>query len=559
MGRLVIVTSTSACYQRTPWPPCVLEVTPECWDSGSGGGSGEMWTSGTEGPIATVTEGPIATVTTAEPTSSTGTSDEGSASTASSGPVPDVVPTIAGMTLTPNALWSAGVVAVEVEAHDAEAVTLVIDEGEPVALTLVEDGGTLFTGEILVFGQSWNGEHNVVATATRDDEVSEPWPEMFTVTAPAAGSEAWLEKSPLVPSYGNAVDVDDQGDVLELFTSPTPQGQECHLRRRDRDGVAVWFGGSRWIAQGEDCVGEDAKFAPDGTIWVLVNVYKNALGRWQLWHLDEEGLPLGQTPQVGSLTHMGRGLDVDADGNLLLCGTKPAMEDDDAWVRYQPGGDGSWTMSWDYPDPNNQGQLHHFSERARDCAFVEDRIVVVGEASGKHQKGDQFSQNRGFAVEFSLAAVKLAEVVNPAALAWHSGHHAVAPDGKGGYVAVGYNCAAMVTPCNDTRGALRWFTFGATEVKMQSATDTRRLHDVARSPAGYAVVAAQGLQSDHGFLVQGWSSTSFNPVLNYQGDKTKLQLATSIAADRVGFILAGGAYQEADDSLVAGVVKVNPY
>lgn len=40
---------------------------------------------------------------------------------------------------------------------------------------------------------------------------------------------------------------------------------------------------------------------------------------------------------------------------------------------------------------------------------------------------------------------------------------------------------------------------------------------------------------------------------------TKLQVATGIAADPVGFIVAGGWYEEFDDTHVAGVVKMHPY
>lgn len=555
---MLTVVSTNGCYQRNPWPPCVLEVTPECLDNASGGGSGSSGAG-----LEATSLGSIMTTTWDEmPTGgeTTGTASGGSGTEATSESGEISPPTIGDMTLMPNLLTSAGIITVEVEVEDADEVSIMVDSGELVALTPVEAGGTLFTGEVVVFGESWNGEHEVTAVAARGEETSEPRSEWFTVVAPPAGGEAWLEKSPLVPSYGNAVDVDDQGDVLELFTHPTPQGQECFLRRRNSAGQSTWFGGAKWIAQGEDCVGEDVKFAPDGTIWVLVNVYTNTFGRWQLWHLDEGGMPLGQTPQVGSLTHMGRGLDVNAAGDVLLCGTRPETQtDDDAWVRFQPVGDGSWTEPWDYVAPNEPDEEHRFNEGTQDCAFIEDRIVVVGEVWGKHEKGNPEGLNRGFAVEFSVAGVKLAEVVNSAALAWHSGHQAVAPDGKGGYVAVGYNCGAMVTPCNDTVGALRWFSLGATEDRMEPVTNARRVYDVARSSAGYAVVAAKGLQSDQGFLVQGWSADMGDPVLEYQGGKTKLQVATGIAVDRVGFILAGGYFQEADDTLVAGVVMLNPY
>ncbi|MDC0722496.1 hypothetical protein POL25_36745 [Nannocystis sp. bb15-2] len=462
------------------------------------------------------------------------------------------------MRLMPDELKSAGIVTVEVDVEGADAVSMSVDLGEPVALVPMNAG--TFTGEIAVFGESWNGTHDVVAIATRDEEVSEPWPATFTVAASAAGGEAWLKKSSLVPSYGNAIDVDDQGGVVELFTYSTPEGQRCHLRRRDTDGEVVWLGDSRWIAHGFDCAGEDVKFAPDGTIWALVNVYENGFGRWQIWHLDDDGLPLGQTPEEGNLTHMGRGLDVNVAGDVLLCGTRPATPgEDDAWVRLRRVDTEPWTQPWDYRAPYALDKVHKFSERTQDCAFVEDRIVVVGDAVGPHEQGNPDIQTRGFAVEFSFTATVLADVANPAALAWHSGNQALAPGHAGGYVVAGDNCNAMVSPCNATKGVLRWFSLGATQVEMQPTANAKHLTDIAWSAAGYAVVAAQGLQNEDGFLVQGWSSGAAEPVLHYQGGPTKLQVATGIAADQVGFIFAGGYFQELDDTLAAGVAKVHPY
>src|SRR5690606_31001376 len=66
-------------------------------------------------------------------------------------------PVIAGMTLTPNPVKSAAAVMVQVtlEGEGAETVTLAVDDGEPAELSPVGDDGTLFTGEIMVFGQSW--------------------------------------------------------------------------------------------------------------------------------------------------------------------------------------------------------------------------------------------------------------------------------------------------------------------------------------------------------------------------------------------------------------------
>ena len=115
------------------------------------------------------------------------------------------------MTLSPNPLKSAGLVTVEVEIEDegAEAVTIAVDGGEPAELMPVGDGGTLFTGEIVVYGESWNGDHEVVAVAARGEKVSEPRSEWFTVEArrPAArcGSSSSIGPSPKnAPSPGGS-------------------------------------------------------------------------------------------------------------------------------------------------------------------------------------------------------------------------------------------------------------------------------------------------------------------------------------------------------------------
>jgi hypothetical protein len=47
-------------------------------------------------------------------------------------------------------------------------------------------------------------------------------------------------------------------------------------------------------------------------------------------------------------------------------------------------GDG-WTVPWVYVV---ESPAELFDERTKDCAFVEDRIVVVGEAFGKHVQND---------------------------------------------------------------------------------------------------------------------------------------------------------------------------
>jgi hypothetical protein len=224
--------------------------------------------------------------------------------------------------------------------------------------------------------------------------VSAPWVDMFSVTAPAAGSELWKKKSTITPSKGNAVAVDAQGEVYELFTEWNNPGARCHVRRRDTEagsGVAAGRGRARsrsklrWRGHRGRAGRHD--LGAGNTVVAGVN-------RWQLFHLDSDGMLL-DAPQVGDFQEFGRGLDVNAAGDLLLCGVRPGTLDPDAWVRLSLSSGKGWTVPWVYKFEDKE-----FDERTRDCAFVEDRIVVVGEVFGQHAEFDPWKLSRGSVVEF---------------------------------------------------------------------------------------------------------------------------------------------------------------
>ena len=548
----IILVPASAC---TPFWPEIQE----CPDTGVCATEASTTTDSTSSGVATDEPTGFHTVTSGQATEpDTSTSTTGSSTTEAPDRMP---PVIDDLLLDPDFLGSAGsiTVTVKVAGEGAESVSIDVDGGDPFALTPAGDG-ILFTGEITVFGESWNGDHQVTARATRQGKVSEAKQATFSVAAPKAGSEVWLKKgSELIPSYGAAVAVDEAGEVIELITRPTPQGQECHLRRRDGSGTPVWGGDTRWLAPGEDCVGEDLKLAPDGTIYALVNVYTDTFGSFQLHHLDKDGVPLGPVSELGSLGHLGRGLDVNDAGDVLLCGTKPAVTGLDAWTRLIPAAGVPWTKAWDYLNPK-EPKPNKFDERTGDCALVGDRVVVVGEAWGPHDDQNVIDfQARSFVLEIDFSADLLTALVNSAEIAWHSGHVAVAPRGEDHYVTAGYRCLAKITPCLDTTATLSWFSVGAAEDHRQNETNARRFFDVSLSSAGYAVVAGQRIAPGQGFLVQAWPDAGLSPVLDYTSDKTKVQLANGVAVDSLGFIYAGGYFEEINDTLVAVVAKLHPY
>jgi hypothetical protein len=485
-------------YQSTPIPPCFFADDPDpACQSGQGhdgsGTSGGVPTTGTTFPgddsNTQGAEGQGTGTDSSEVDPATTTSGSGSEST---GPAVVPEPEILDLDLDPDAPKSAGPLMVTVQAANAVEVWMTVDEGGEVALEPVGDEGTEFVGEIAVLGESWNGEHTVSAVARAGELESLPREAMFTVTAPPAGTAAWKKKSTLTPSYGNAVAVDVHGEVYELLTFTGNGTARCHVRRRSAVGVPVWPQDTVQLTEGIFCVGEDIKVAPDGTLWVLVNTLAANILRWQLFHLDADGALLDGMPEVSDVNETGRGLDVNADGEVLLCGERPAVQGIDAWVWLRTGGGDGWNVPWVY-DPEG----YEFDERAKDCAFVEDHIVLVGEVFGQHGQVIN-SVSRGFAVEYAQNGVEMPRTIASDDTAQQSGFQAVAPDGSGGYVAVGYTCDMAMVPCTPTSGVLTRFVLGASMDWERPHNISATVWDIASSPAGYVVIAARATADNQG-------------------------------------------------------------
>jgi hypothetical protein len=482
-------------------------------------------------------------------------SSEAGPTETTSGTTGELLPLITSMTVMPNVVHAAGPVAVTVQAENAETVWMTVDGSAPLELQALEEEGVEFYGEIAVLGESWNGPHVVSATAARGELTSAPWDEMFTVAAPTAGLEVWKKKSAIIPSYGNAVAVDGVGSVYELFTESSQDGERCHLRRRDLNGESVWPGDTRSLAPDVYCVGEDVKVAPDGTVWVLVNTWTTGLQRWRLLHLDGDGVEIGGS-ETGDVHEAGGGLDVNAAGDVLVCGTRPqTQDDDDAWIRLKPMVGMPWTLPWDYVPFGLPP--HKVTEVTNDCAFVENRIVVVGQAIGFLDKDIIAKQGRGFVLEVSHNAAILAEVVSPPSPAWQSNHEAVACDGSDGYVVVGNTCNKTDVPCAPTQGVVRWFGVGGVLAWEEPVSTAVTAWDVASSPAGHAVLAAQGGTKDKGFLMQAWSAGEGQPLWDYEGAPSELQVATGIAVDPFAYVFVVGYYLD-EDAFASGIVKLHP-
>jgi hypothetical protein len=398
-------------YQDTPIPPCFFANDPDpACQSGQGhdgsGTGGGVPTTGTafpgDGSSAEDSEGqgPGDGTDTSEVDAET-TRASGSEST---GPAVEPEPEIVDLDLDPDAPKSAGPVKVTVQAENAVEVWMKVDDGGEVALEPVGDEGTEFVGEIAVLGESWNGLHTVSAVARAGELESLPWEAMFTVTAPAAGTEAWKKMSSITPSFGNAVAVDAQGDVYELITDVGQSGCACHVRRRDAQGEPVWPQESVQLAVGTPCVGEEIEVGPDG----CVGAGQHRRGGCRSLAAFPSRVRTGRcwTTLRSAVSRSWARARRERGGRRAPVRDTPRGRLPDAWVKLPPvvGGDGRCPGS-------TSSATKSSTSATKDCAFVEDRIVVVGEAFGKHDPEQPWNTSRGFVVELGVNGVKLAEDV----------------------------------------------------------------------------------------------------------------------------------------------------
>jgi hypothetical protein len=484
---LLVVGGCVPGYQDTPYPPCFLpdDPDPACHapqDDEGGSGDGTTFTPTTGRFRAGARDrgrrrgrGQLE-----RDGSQLGREQHGD-----DGPEVQAPPMILGMSLTPGpgtpgscVLQSAGPVTVTVQVEDAAEVWMTVDDGEAVALEPVGDDGTEFVGEIAVLGESWNGSHTVSAIAKSGELVSAPWVDMFTVDAPAAGPRHGRRRVRSRRATGTR----SRSTPRARSTSCSPSREQpgrtrCHVRRRDALAVRVAAGCGRPSPPVVTCGGEDIKVAPDGTLWVLVNTFVQNAWRWELWHVDAEGSCWTRRRSV-SPKHRGAGLDVSAAATCWCAGRGRAL-------RYPTHGSGTsprWATAGRCRGCTQvvQDELEAMSA-TRDCAFVEDRIVVVGEAFGKTVQNDDKGA-RGFVLELGRNSRKQAETITTTP-GWQSGHEAVAPDGSGGYVAVGYSCDAKVVPCAPTQGVVRWFSLGGTEIWTEPVEEAQKLWTWRSAPA----------------------------------------------------------------------------
>lgn len=508
-----------------PWP--ALEGCPDT----AGCSTGDATTGG-ETPPTTAPDSGIQTVTGA--TDDTGSTSSG-APTDTTGAPDDAPPVILDVELTPDPIQFNGPIAVSVNAQHADGVRMKLDTGAEVELEPVAPG--VFGGEIAVYTGLDNGPHVATLTPTRELVDGEPVDAPYTIALPKPGSQGFWETGDLIgQGQVAAMGVLPDGDVVELGSHSPNGATRCYLRRRDKGGA---WAPSDVVDLLPDiaCAAIDLKIDAQGTMFVLVHRQGGDGTRWWLarlaaWGAEPESIGLGTKGETAVA------LAAHPSGMVAACGyaPSPALDDDAMTWIFRPGLPGE-TRVFDYRPPDKGA--HTFLDHPRDCVFAGDILALVGETFGKHGQ-EKTPRDRLFILRTDKDAPTAEWEVAPPGIKMQSGAQAVDVDALGRLVVGGYMCDDDCEP----EGLLRIYDGQGNPTWSLGMFPTKQwaVHDLAWSPAGYAVVATGGTQgSEAAFTVRAFKQWTLEPVWTFaRQDNGVLHSALALAIGAYGEIYAGG-------------------
>jgi len=232
---------------------------------------------------------------------------------------------------------------------------------------------------------------------------------------------------------------------------------------------------------------------------------------------------------------------------VAVCGSRKVatMDKLDALAVMLRPGEPAEARVFDYRPSNVPQKAHTFTETARDCNFTDDTLVLVGEARGQHEEDVQLpSRDRLMVIESDLivdtdpawTVAGLDQGVQTRALALDL-------DKQGRYVLAGYSCFDACEPVGEVRVYAPGGTLAAPTASLGPLGSAWfGPHDIAWSPAGYAVVALGELQGQSFvFKVQAVAPGVPLPLWTFfPNEKQGLQLALAVAVGPYGEVYAGG-------------------
>ncbi len=379
--------STSTTGEAPPTTTAIQTVT---------GGSGE---DGTEATGSADTSG----------ADTPSTSETGAAS--ETGSDETILPEVVAIEL-PAEVNAAGPVPITVHTLNATSAHLKLDGvdlGE-----LAAAGKNVFVGELAIKGAIDNGTRHVEAIAILDNHEDSD-EATLEVDVPDAGKAAWTMPGPL-GSRTNRIALTPEGDVIEAGLRIGAGVPYPSLHKRSGfDGSDLWPN-KVLLSELEGHVA-DVALAPDGAIWVAMNV-KEASQKWRphILLLNPDGTPTG-VDRPGELGHTLRGIAADAKGGCFGVGYA-VVDGGDLDVVYQGVSEthqGTVTGTWDHLPPN--ALPHSFADAAMDVAIDGDVAWVAGLSVGEHDA--MFTTyTRGLLVPIDIYP---GEVVGPVIIAQASG------------------------------------------------------------------------------------------------------------------------------------------
>lgn len=503
-------------------------------------GTTESGSTGSDGP-PTTSEG-VNTVTgdsssdTGDSSSSDADPETGAESIGTTTGEPAELPLILTRKVDPDYTDVNAILDVHVTADHADGVRMELENGDVVELTPL--GAGEFGGEILAYSGLGNGEMTAWFTPYRDALVGETVGAEYVIALPPPGYEL----------YWNADELDIDGNVAKIGILPDGRPVEfgtyhemgeprCYLRLRDKSGEPVVFVD---VLPPARCRAID--FTIDRDTGVMHFLLERKKGDDLVWWAGESP-GWGFAPKnigIGEAGDTALAL-ASRPGLVAVCGAKPVASPDkrDALAVLLRPGQPAEERLFDYEKP--EPDWH--AETARDCIFAGDTLVLVGEARGKHDGGNlPDPRDRRMVIKHDVAANATEWIVGGPGPGVQSRILAVDVDDQGRFHTVGYTCLDVCEP----DGEVRVYSPGG---ELESQVPMGPLgsawfgpHDIAWSPAGYAVVAFAEQQGQSTvFKVQAFAPNTYEPQWTFTpSDKQGIQIAFAVAVGLFGEVYAGG-------------------
>ena len=370
----------------------------------------------------------------------------------------------------------------------------------------------------------------------------------MTVTE-AVGADYVVALPP--PGYEVSWQVDDvDGDVAAIEVLPDGRPVEfgpfhemgeprCYLRLRDETGALVEFVD---VLPPAHCRAIDLKIDRDtGVMHVLL---ERKSGDGLVWWAGESA-GWGVAPKnigIGEVGDTALAL-ASRPGLVAVCGAKPVASPDkrDALAVLLRPNQQAEELLFDY---GVDQEFDKYAETVRDCMFAGTKLVLVGEVNGLHDGPDfLFKRDRRMVIEHDVSGdVSPKWTVGGPGPGVQSRILAVDVDDQGRYHTVGYTCLDACEPEGEVRVHLPGGELESQVSMGPLGSDWFGPHDIAWSPAGYAVVALAEQQGQSTvFKVQAFAPNVYEPLWTFTpSDKQGIQIAFAVAVGPFGEVYAGG-------------------